>query len=432
MVVTKRYKIHRPPLKRQRVAAYARVSSGKDEQLHSIAAQINYYKTKITHNPAWAFAGIFADEDATGTKRERLEFDQLLNYCRQGQVDLILTKAISRFARNTVDLLGVIRELKELGVAVEFERENINTLSADGELMLTLLASFAQEESYSASENMKWAIRKGYEQGSLMQIRRTYGYSVTRGVITVIPEEAEIVRELFENYAAGVKAKDILQSLNERRVKTLSGQPWCRSRLNQILSNVFYTGTAQLQKLHVPNHLTKKQERNKGEIPRYFVDDSHEAIVSEELFEEVRRIREGRRIEKPVRAPSVLDGKVRCGLCGDDYHRRRTRDQHKWICRTYKSEGTKRCPSKQVPEYILMEVSAELLGLSSFKEEVLEEAVVSITVFNGQRLVFSLKDGTKREQYWKAPSRSESWTDEMRQSCGFKTKLRWEKKHAQG
>ena len=265
-----------------------------------------------------------------------------------------------------------------------------------------------------------------------MQIRRTYGYSVIRGVITVIPEEAEIVRELFENYASGVKAKDILQSLNERRVKTLSGQPWRRSRLNQILSNVFYTGTVQLQKLHVPNHLTKKQERNKGEIPRYFVDDSHEAIVSEELFEEVKRIREGRCIVKPERTPSVFDGKVRCGCCGDDYHRRRSRNQHKWICRTYKSEGAKRCSSKQVPEHILMEVSAEVLGLSFFEGETFDEAVACITVLNGQRLVFSMRDGTKRERHWKVPSRSKSWTDEMRQSCGVKTKQRGEKKHAQG
>lgn len=190
------------PQKKKRVAAYARVSSGKDAMLHSLKAQIDYYHDYINRNPEWVFAGIYADEAKTGTKDSREQFRLLLDDCRAGKIDMVVTKAISRFARNTVTLLETVRELQRLGIDVYFEEQNIYTLSTDGELMLTLLASFAQEESLSASENQKWRIRKGFEQGKASTCNML-GYRLVDGEITIVPDEAEIVRRIFELYHSG-------------------------------------------------------------------------------------------------------------------------------------------------------------------------------------------------------------------------------------
>ena len=184
---------------RSRVAAYARVSCGKDTMLHSLAAQIDYYREMIIRNPEWRFAGVFADEAKTGTKEDRPEFQALIAKCRAKKIDMVITKSISRFARNTVTLLKYVRELKNLGVDVFFEEQNIHTISADGEVMLTLLASFAQAESLSVSENCKWRIRKGFEEGKSTSVR-LLGYQMIDGEFTIIPEEAETVRRIFNLY----------------------------------------------------------------------------------------------------------------------------------------------------------------------------------------------------------------------------------------
>ena len=185
--------------KRKRVAAYARVSSGKDAMLHSLAAQVNYYSELIQRNPEWEYAGVYADEGLTGTKENRAEFQRMLRDCRDGKIDRILCKSISRFARNTVTLLETVRILKEMGISVYFEEQRIDTLSGDGELMLTILASFAQEESRSVSENCKWRVRKKFEQGISTGFRM-YGYDVQNGSFTIQPEEAEVVRRIFRMY----------------------------------------------------------------------------------------------------------------------------------------------------------------------------------------------------------------------------------------
>ena len=172
-------------LKRLRVCAYARVSSGKDAMLHSLSAQVSYYQKYIASHVDWQFCGIYADEAFTGTKDTRAQFQQMLSECRKGNIDLIVTKSISRFARNTITLLQTVREFKAMGVDVYFEEQNIHTLSADGELMLTILASYAQEESLSASENAKWRIRKGFEAGELMNFRYLFGYRIVKGEVSI-------------------------------------------------------------------------------------------------------------------------------------------------------------------------------------------------------------------------------------------------------
>ena len=244
-----------------RTAAYARVSSGKDAMLHSLSAQVSYYNDLIQSNPKWLFCGIFADEALTGTKDNRENFQKLLSECRAGHIDLIITKSISRFARNTVTLLETVRELKEIGVDVFFEEQNIHSLSADGELLLTILASYAQEESYSASENKKWQIRRDFEQGKVSSITML-GYKRNRdGVLEIVPEEAKIVRLIFNSYLSGMGKLAIANMLNEMHISTKFDNEWTAESIRRILTNEKYCGDLLLQKSFRNNHIEKKKPR---------------------------------------------------------------------------------------------------------------------------------------------------------------------------
>ena len=206
----------------KRVAAYARVSCGKDTMLHSLAAQIDYYRDYIMMNPEWRFAGVYADESKTGTKDNREQFQELLSECRSGNIDMVITKSISRFARNTVTLLETVRELKSLGIDVFFEEQNIYTMSAEGEVMLTLLASFAQAESLSCSDNCKWRIRKGFEEGRASTCTML-GYRLVDGEITLVEEEAETAKRIFDLYLAGYGLQKIANTLNEEGLYSIFG-----------------------------------------------------------------------------------------------------------------------------------------------------------------------------------------------------------------
>jgi DNA invertase Pin-like site-specific DNA recombinase len=229
-----------PPPKRKRVAAYARVSTGKDAMLHSLAAQVSYYSELIGKHPDWEYAGVFADEALTGTKETRPGFQQMLDECRAGKIQQILTKSISRFARNTVTILKSVRELKDLEVDVFFEEQNIHSLSADGELMLTILASYAQEESRSASENVKWRIRKDFKEGKISGMTML-GYHLVDGVLTIIPEEAELVKAIYADYMSGMGVERIVKKLRKQGVKLSC------SGIAGILRNEKYSGDMLLQ-----------------------------------------------------------------------------------------------------------------------------------------------------------------------------------------
>lgn len=200
-----------------KVAAYARVSSGKDAMLHSLSAQVSYYNELIQRHPGWVFCGVYADEALTGTKADRKNFTRLLKDCRAGKVDMVITKSISRFARNTVTLLETVRELKLIGVDVYFEEQNIHSISADGELMLSILASYAQEESLSTSENQKWRIKRNFENG--MPWNGTLlGYRYEHGKYVIVPEEAEIVQLIFDSYLSGMGITAIMKTLNKKGI----------------------------------------------------------------------------------------------------------------------------------------------------------------------------------------------------------------------
>ena len=408
-----------------RVAAYARVSSGKDAMLHSLSAQISYYNDYIQRRADWSFAGIYADEAKTGTKASRPEFMRMLDDCRAGKIDMIVTKSITRFARNTVTLLEAVRELKLLRIDVFFEKENIHTLSADGELMLTLLASYAQEESRSVSENQKWRIRKMFRQGR-PNTGRMLGYRLVDGVLRIVPDEAEIVRRIFSEYLEGRGAPAIAKALNADGAQTVNGGRWRESTIMSVLRNEKYTGDMLLQKTYVADPITKKGRINRGELPMYRVEASHRPIVTKDVYDGVQREIDRRAAcyspkgSKPPVYP--FTGKLKCGICGASYRRKQTAlgtkyNKAVWICATFNSVGKDSCPSKQIPEYILMAKAAKALGLESFDETVFADRVDFVQMLPDTRLRFVFLDGHSVEAAWSNPSRRQSWTEEMKQAA---------------
>ena len=412
-------------LRRRRVAAYARVSSGKDAMLQSLSAQISYYNKYIQQRGDWEFAGIYADEAITGTKDVRAEFQRMLTDCRDGKIDMIITKSITRFARNTVILLKTVRELKLLGVDVFFERENIHSISADGEFMLTLLASYAQEESRSVSENQKWRIQKMFEQGR-PNTGRMLGYRLVDGKLHIIPEEAEIVKTIFADYLSGMGLNAITKKLNDTHIRTMAGGAWGKSTLYRILRNEKYTGNMLLQKTYRLDHISKKTITNRGEMPMYHVIDSHEAIIDKEIFDRVRHEIE-LRVVKHCRKPQErkcypFTSMIQCGLCGMSYRRKIASAGSKyekpvWICATFNVQGKDSCGSQQIPESILIQKTAEVFGLKELDEQVLKDHIIKIQVPEHNRLIYIFKDGHTEEVVWQNPSRRESWTDEMKQAA---------------
>ena len=308
-----------PPLpKRKRVAAYARVSLDKDAMLHSLAAQISYYKGLIQRKPDWEYAGVYADEGLTGTKENRPEFQRLLADCRAGKIDLVIVKSISRLARNTVTMLATVRELKALGIDVLFEKENIHSMSGDGELMLSILASFAQEESLSVSENCKWRIRKNFAAGEGNSFDM-YGYKIRGGEYEIVPEEADVVRQIYSWYLEGVGTGRIAIMLNAMQILPCRRSLWNRTTIMSVLRNEKYTGNILLQKTFISDHLTKKKRVNRGELPQYYVEDSHEAIIDKSTFDKVqeelkRRAEQYETASSVVKERNPLAQKITCGI----------------------------------------------------------------------------------------------------------------------
>jgi DNA invertase Pin-like site-specific DNA recombinase len=415
---------------RKRVAAYARVSSGKDAMLHSLAAQVSHYSALIQQRPEWEYAGVYADEALTGTKGDRAEFQRLVADCRAGLIDMVITKSISRFARNTVTLLETVRELKALGIGVRFEEQGIDTLTADGELMLTILASYAQEESRSASENQKWRIRKDYRDGIPSNHICIYGYEYDNGALTVIPEEADVVRMIFSDYLGGMGLYAIAKKLTQSGVPTKKGGQWSYPAIADILKNEKYAGVLLLQKGFITDHLTKRHKRNKGELPQYYIKDHHEPIIGIEAFNAVQAEmarRSARMGERREPAESEFSGLIRCGRCGAAFCRKISAADTKyakpvWACRTYTHFGKDFCPAKRIPEDILKEKCAEALGLTKYDPEALNAKVREITVPGDGVLTFVFNDGTEVAVTWQHRSRSESWTDEMREEARRKAK----------
>lgn len=309
---------------KRRVAGYARVSTGSDEQLTSYEAQIEYYTRYIRNNPEWEFVDVYTDEGISGTNTKHREgFNRMINDALAGEIDLIVTKSVSRFARNTVDSLTTVRKLKERGVEVYFEKENIYTLDSKGELLITIMSSLAQEESRSISENVTWGHRKRFADGKVMMPYSNFlGYDKGPDGQPVINEaQAEIVRDIYSMYLKGTTPRNIAKALTERNIPTPKGnEVWKACTIMSILTNEKYKGAALLQKKFTTDFLTKKQKVNEGEVPQYYVEDSHPAIIAPQVWELVQmEIARRKSIGTHYSSNGVFATRIVCGDCGGFY-----------------------------------------------------------------------------------------------------------------
>lgn len=354
----------------KKVAAYCRVSTDSEEQLNSYQAQVSHYTALIQNNSEWELVDIYADEGISGTNSERRpEFQRMIKDAKSGKIDLILTKSISRFGRNTVDILRYTRELKEHGVAVNFEKENINTMEASGEIFLTIFSSLAQEESRNISENSRWGIVKGFKDGKVFcNTKRFLGYDKDENKNLVINQkEAEIVRRIYNEYLQGKSYLAIAKGLEEDGIKTGAGKTkWWDSTISGILSNEKYVGDLLQQKTVTVNYLSGKRVRNEGFADQYLIENNHEPIISREIFEAVQKEKErraslvgnkkGDRSKYSSKYP--FSGKVICGSCTSNFKRRHWNsgtpsEKIVWQCRTYINKGKQVCDMKAVGEKVL-------------------------------------------------------------------------------
>jgi len=364
---------------RKRVAGYARVSTNEEEQLNSYAAQVEHYTRHIQANPEWEFVGVYTDEGITATNTKKRDgFNRMIQDALAGKIDLIITKSVSRFARNTVDSLTTVRRLKERGVEVYFEKENIYTLDSKGELLITIMSSLAQEESRSISENVTWGMRRRFEAGKVsLPYKRFLGYEKgSDGLPKVVPEEAEIVRLIYRLFLYGKAPSFIASLLTDEGIPTPSGkQIWRPNTIVSMLSNEKYAGNALLQKKFTTDFLTKKQKLNEGEVPQYFVQGSHPAIIEPELFDLVqyelaRRAKDG---QNSV-SGHPFSGKIFCA-CGGMFgskvwnsnqpHRRTV-----WQCNA-KYAGEKVCRTPHLTDH-----QVELAFLAAFNQRLTQRDAI--------------------------------------------------------
>lgn len=390
----------RPKNAKERVAAYCRVSTDEADQLNSFEVQQEYYEKKISETAEWTHAGIYADEGISGTSMEkRTQFMRMLRACKQGKIDRILCKSISRFARNTLDCIDTIRELKSLGIAVYFEKENIDTLEQQSEFMMTLYSGFAQAESESISANVRLGKRMGFAQGKVIFRTDTMlGYiKDADGNPIIEPNGAATVIRIYASYLAGMSLGEIRNELMADNVPTAKGvKGWSAEVIRSILTNERYTGDALLQKWYKPDCLTKKCVRNNGELPQYYVENNHEAIISKELFNRVqsemaRRANkkkmlspDGERLRGKYSAKYALTERLVCGECGTNY-RRCTWTQNGvkrivWRCISRLEYGKKYCKhSPTMDEYKIHDAIVRAINtITENKDEILDAVTEAV------------------------------------------------------
>lgn len=385
---------------RKKVAAYARVSKDTEQLMHSLSTQVSYYSNLIQRTPGWEYAGVYVDAGITGTSAAaRPQFQRMIADCEAGKIDIVLTKSISRFARNTVDLLATVRHLKELGIEVRFEKENIHSLTGDGEVMLSILASFAEQESVSLSNNIKWTFQKKFRNGEVHSHQKMLGYRWEGDERLVVPEEAEIVRFIFNEYLAGKSYNAIARELDAKGMKSVHGAehfPFASVKL--ILKTEEYTGCMVMQKEH--NISPKRQRLNRGELPKYKVDEHHEAIIDRETFDRVQEIMARRSAESESRKAldSPFAGLLRCGKCGRSVCGHRTPTSRKngdsrfvtWRC-VGKNNGGK-CDCKDCHNDELFAATESVLGYNAAEQGM--DGVKTIQMYD-EKLVFELRNGRK-------------------------------------
>ena len=353
---------------KKRVCAYARVSTNSIDQQGSFHAQVDYYKKLIGKRDDWEYSGVYADEGRSGTQiKKRDEFSQMIKDCEDGKIDIIITKSVTRFARNTVDSIKAIRKLKSLGIGIFFEKENINTLSEKSEMLLTILSSIAQGESETISTNNKWGIKKRFQDGTFILSTPSYGYTKDEdGELIINKEEAKIVRRIFTEYLNGKGSYLIAKGLNEDNIPTIkSAEEWQDSVVKEILQNPVYEGDLLLQKTYTTEVLPFERKVNKGELPQYFIENNHEPIITRKEGQLVRDIYEYRRKQMGLDDSGKyqnryeFSSRIICGKCGSTFRRQKIYigkpyEKVQWCCIQHIRDINK-CNMKAIREDIIKE-----------------------------------------------------------------------------
>lgn len=401
-----------------RVAAYARVSTDSDEQLVSLKAQKEHYESFIRLNPEWDFAGLYYDEGLSATKKDnRNGLMDMIKDAEQGKIDLILTKSISRFARNTTDCLEMVRRLIDVGVFIQFEKENINTMDAKGEVLLTIMASLAQQESQSLSQNVKLGLQYRYQQGKVqVNHNRFLGYTKDEnGNLIIEPKGAEVVKRIFREYLEGESLAGICKGLMRDGICTAADNPkWRPETVQKILQNEKYIGDALLQKTYTVDFLTKKRVKNEGIVPQYYVENNHEAIIPRELYlqvqEEMKRrslLFKGKDGRKRIYSSKyALSSITFCSDCGDIYRRTYWNNRGKkstvWRCVTRLEEGPKGCTSRTISEEDLHAAVAEafnqVLSGGESMIAILRENIESVVCVSNEQAITNIDKQMEEKQ----------------------------------
>lgn len=396
--------------KRTKVAAYARVSKDTTNLLRSFANQVSFYSEYIQQNPEWEYVAVYADEAKTGTRIfQRTGFQEMIKDAEAGKFELLLVKSISRFSRNTVDCLTVIRQFKNLGIDVYFEKENIHTLSADGEFMLTVLTSLGQEEIYNLSENVKWSRQKRYQEGDPQTRSRLLGYYWDGDKLVKDPETEMVVRRIFREYMEPRSCQDIADRLNRDGFRTIRGAEFDDQAILYILRNITYTGRLLLQKTYVADPIKKNRIRNKGERTQYFVEESHEAIIDDETFENVQKELDRRSMlgwgHNRIKGVTCFYQKIKCGKCGCNYVNGHRKCKNGYVTSYFYCGCSQmkmpKCGNCQIAEETLRTKCATALGIEEFEENLFKEKIDRIVVTKDEPLRIVFKDGSYKKLNWK-------------------------------
>lgn len=381
---------------RLRVAAYCRVSTDDEDQIKSYNSMVKYYTDMIQNNKQWIFSGVYADKAITGTKVDKREdFQRLIQDCLDGNIDMVIAKSIPRFARNTLDTLKYVRMLKEKGIAVYFEVEKINTMK-DGEFLMTILSSVAQQEVENTSAYVKKGLKMKMKRGELVGFQGClgYDYDVDTKTLSINAEGAKVVRYIFDRYVAGAGSTMIARELNEQSITTIKGNPWTSSSVMGIINNEKYKGDILLGKTFTVDPISKRRLENLGEEDRFYIKNHHEGIVSEETFEKAQELRQRRNGGRKAATPGKREKYSRqyafscmleCGFCGAGLSRRRWHSSSKykktiWQCIKSTKEGKRFCPdSKGIPEEVIEEAFIESYRmLCSDNKDVLDEFLIRV------------------------------------------------------
>lgn len=389
-----------PKYKKLRVAAYCRVSTLNRVQRKSLQWQIEYYTNMISENPDSIFAGVFYDVGKSGLRREgRTGLEKMLKKASRGKIDYVLVKSISRLSRDTLELLKIIRYLRERGINMHFETENLDSIKLENELEITLRSMLAQEESKNTSENIQWGFQRKFEKGDIfIKYKNFMGYTCVDEEMVIVPEEAEIVRKIFELYLKGLSFGQIKIYLESMDIRTVTGnEHWDTTTIQKMLKNEKYKGDTKLQKSYTEDFMTGKKVENTGQRHSYYVSNSHPAIISDDIFDKVqeemaRRSRviykEDGTVEskgKRYNSKYLLGNILECGYCGESYRRRTERGKVVWRCATRMENGRDKCGDSPTlkEEWIKETLSKNICEDRDYDEEIVRNKVNRTLVYNG-------------------------------------------------